>query len=212
MGKGRTRRDQVSIPQVAQAAGVSTATAGRALGGYGSVSQEARERVLAAAAELGYQRNDLARAIITGRSDTIGLVVADIENPFFAAAVRGVSDAARAGGYEVLLANTDEDPARERSAVDVLLAKRVDGLIVAPTAGSAEHLVHAQTLGVMRVQALGDPLLLDGIAHAATSLAISSSPRSSSRTSTISVLNASFSTPTAFHGSASPHMNTSKAP
>ncbi|WP_130011236.1 LacI family DNA-binding transcriptional regulator [Serinicoccus sediminis] len=147
MGKGRTRRDQVSIPQVAQAAGVSTATAGRALGGYGSVSQEARERVLAAAAELGYQRNDLARAIITGRSDTIGLVVADIENPFFAAAVRGVSDAARAGGYEVLLANTDEDPARERSAVDVLLAKRVDGLIVAPTAGSAEHLVHAQRSG-----------------------------------------------------------------
>lgn len=147
MSRGHTRRDHVSIPQVAQAAGVSTATAGRALGGYGSVSQEAREKVLAAAAELGYQRNDLARAIITGRSDTIGLVVADIENPFFAAAVRGVSDAARAGGYEVLLANTDEDPVRERSAVDVLLAKRVDGLVVAPTAGSAEHLVHAQRSG-----------------------------------------------------------------
>ena len=147
MGRARTRREQVSIPQVAQHAGVSTATAGRALGGYGSVSEEARKKVLAAAAELGYQRNDLARAVITGRSDTIGLVVADIENPFFAAAVRGVSDAARASGYEVLLANTDEDPERERAAVDVLLAKRVDGLVVAPTAGGAEHLAHAQRSG-----------------------------------------------------------------
>ncbi|UNX54940.1 LacI family transcriptional regulator [Georgenia sp. TF02-10] len=147
MGRPRARRDQVSIPQVARAAGVSTATAGRALGNYGSVSQQAREKVLSAAAELGYQRNDLARAIITGRSDTIGLVVADIENPFFAAAVRGVSDAARAGGFEVLLSNTDEDPDRERSAVDILLAKQVDGLVVAPTAGSTEHLVRAQRSG-----------------------------------------------------------------
>ncbi|WP_122263841.1 LacI family DNA-binding transcriptional regulator [Ornithinimicrobium cerasi] len=135
------------MAEVARTAGVSTATAGRALGGYGSVSPEARTRVLAAAKELGYRRNDLARAVITGRSDTIGLVVADIDNPFFAAAVRGVSDAARAAGYEVLLANTDEDPHRERSAVDVLLARRVDGLIVAPTWGDPEHLQRAQRSG-----------------------------------------------------------------
>jgi LacI family transcriptional regulator len=136
-----------TIPDVARRAGVSTATAARALGSYGAVSESAREAVLAAAEELGYQRNELARAMITGRTNTIGLVIADIENPFFAGAARGVSDAARAAGYEVILTNTDEDPEVERSAVRVLLSKRVDGIIVAPTSPDAEHLVAARDTG-----------------------------------------------------------------
>src|SRR4051794_3427703 len=129
-----------TIPDVARRAGVSTATAARALGGYGAVSESAREAVLAAAEELGYQRNDLARAMITGRTNTIGLVIADIENPFFARAARGVSDAARVAGYEVILTNTDEDAAVERSNVQLLQAKRVDGLLVAPTSADGTHL------------------------------------------------------------------------
>jgi LacI family transcriptional regulator len=136
-----------TIPEVAKAAGVSTATAARALGGYGAVSPAARERVLAAAGDLGYRRNDLARAMITGRTNTIGLVIADIENAFFARVVRGVTDSARTAGYEVVLANTDEDPDVERSAVRVLLAKRVDGIIVAPVAGDPGHLRAAQEAG-----------------------------------------------------------------
>lgn len=136
-----------TIPDVARRAGVSTATAARALGGYGAVSESAREAVLAAAEELGYRRNELARAMITGRTNTIGLVIADIENPFFARAARGVSDAARAAGYEVVLTNTDEDPDVERSSVRVLLSKGVDGIIVAPTSAKADHLEAAQQAG-----------------------------------------------------------------
>ena len=117
---------------MAKAAGVSTATAARALGGYGSVSPAVRDRVAEAAERLGYRRNSLARSMITGTTHTIGLVVADIENPFFARAARGVADVAHAAGYEVLLVNSDEDPATERAAVRTLFEKRVDGLIVAP--------------------------------------------------------------------------------
>lgn len=124
---------RATIVEVAAAAGVSVATAGRALGGYGAVSNSSRDRVLRAAEQLSYRRNDLARAVIRGRSDTIGLIVGDIANPFFSSVVKGVTDVARAGGFEVLLANTDEDPLREQAAMRVLSEKRVDGLIVAPS-------------------------------------------------------------------------------
>jgi LacI family transcriptional regulator len=162
-----------TIPDVARRAGVSPATAARALGGYGAVSESAREAVLVAAEELGYRRNDLARAMITGRTNTVGLVIADIENPFFARAARGVSDAARAAGYEVVLTNTDEDPDVERSSVRVLLSRRVDGLIVAPTSPDADHLAAAAEGGCpvvlldRRVKDFGaDTVLVDNVAAA----------------------------------------------
>lgn len=132
MTKRDRARSSPTLHDVAAAARVSTATAARALGGYGSVSPEVHERVATAAAKLGYRLNSLARSMITGTTNTIGLVVADIENPFFARAARGIADVAHESGYEVLLANSDEDPATERAAVQTLLEKRVDGLIVAP--------------------------------------------------------------------------------
>jgi LacI family transcriptional regulator len=118
---------------------VSTSTAARALGGYGAVSPAVRERVMAAAASVGYRRNSLARSMITGTTHTIGLVVADIENPFFARAARGVADIAHRAGYEVLLVNSDEDPSTERAAVRTLFEKRVDGLIIAPASAEEGH-------------------------------------------------------------------------
>lgn len=133
---------------MADLAGVSTAAAGRAIGGYGSVSPEVRERVAAAARQLGYRRNSLARSMITGVTHTLGLVVADIENPFFARAARGVADVAHEAGYEVLLANSDEDLATEQAAVRTLFEKRVDGLIVAPASlRSRAHLREILTRG-----------------------------------------------------------------
>jgi LacI family transcriptional regulator len=162
-----------TIPDVARRAGVSTATAARALGGYGAVSESARDAVLAAAEELGYQRNELARAMITGRTNTIGLVIADIENPFFARAARGVSDAARAAGFEVILTNTDEDAAVERSNLQLLLAKRVDGLLIAPTSADGTHLAGVAQGGCpvvlfdRRVEGLTlDTVLVDNVAAA----------------------------------------------
>lgn len=130
-----------TIPDVARAAGVSVPAAGRALGGYGYVSADLRRRVLAAAERLGYRRNGLARSMVTGRTQTLGFVGADIENSFFARALRGISDAARAQQYQVILTNSDESPGLERAAVHLLMEKRVDGLIVAPAdLGHAEHL------------------------------------------------------------------------
>ena len=145
----RRPRSSPTILDVAAAAGVSKATAARALGSYGAVSPDVRERVASAALKLGYRRNFLARSMITGRSHTIGLVVADIENPFFARAARGVADVAHAAGYEVLLVNSDEDPATERAAVRVLFEKRVDGLIVAPAStDEGAHLAELTGRGV----------------------------------------------------------------
>jgi LacI family transcriptional regulator len=138
------RRSIATLPDVARAAGVSTATAARALGGYGSVSPATKDKVLATAEELGYRANSVARSMITGTTNTIGVVVADIENPFFSRALRGIADTARAAGFEVILTNTDEDGGKEQAAVRVLTEKRVDGLVVCPASGGgADHLATA---------------------------------------------------------------------
>ncbi|RAX14932.1 LacI family DNA-binding transcriptional regulator [Pseudarthrobacter sp. AG30] len=130
------------LADVARVAGVSRATAARALGGYGSVRPDLAAMVEAAAETLGYRGNALARSVSSGRSNTIGVVISDIENPHFARAVRGITDTAQLSGFDVILANTDEKLAAERAAVDVFLAKRVDGLIVASTSRSdSAHLL-----------------------------------------------------------------------
>lgn len=126
------RKRQITIQDVAREAGVSKATAARVLGSYGPTSLPVREKVLAAAHNLGYQPNELARSMTTGRSGTIGVIVGDVENPYFGQAVRGISDVARAAGFDVILANSGEDLEKERDAVRVFLGKRVDGLIVSP--------------------------------------------------------------------------------
>jgi LacI family transcriptional regulator len=123
-----------TITDVARSAGVSFATAARALGGYGSTSAEARHRVERAARDLGYRKNSLARSMKTGRTQTVGFVGADINNPFFAKALQGATDTARASGFEVLLVNTEEDAEREQAALRVLSERRVDGIIISPVA------------------------------------------------------------------------------
>lgn len=137
-----------TIADVARAAGVSNATAARVLGGYGYAGAEARQRVFDAAKSIAYQPNELARSMATGRSKTIGVVVADIENLYFARAIRAITDTANANGFGVVLANTDEDIELERDAVRVLLANRVDGLIVSPTSSiEVDHLIGARDMG-----------------------------------------------------------------
>lgn len=127
---GKTR--SVTVADVAREAKVSKATAARVLGGYGVFSEKVHEKVMAAAKALDYRPNELARSMTTGKSGIIGVVVGDIENPFFSLAVRGISDAARAAGLNVILANSGERIEAEKAAVRVLMGKRVDGLIVTP--------------------------------------------------------------------------------
>lgn len=142
------RRRDVTVSDVAKAAQVSKAQAARALGNYGAVSDDVRERVLAAAEELNYRPNELARSMNTGKSHTIGVVVGDIENPHFGLATRGITDTTKKSGFNVILINTDEDTTAEVDAVRVLLDKRVDGLIVAPASSvDAQHLQDVYTSG-----------------------------------------------------------------
>lgn len=138
----------VTIRDVAQQADVSQATAARALGGYGYVGDDARQRVHAAARALGYLPNNAARTLASGTSNIIGLVAGDIENSFFATAARGLADVVEEFGYTLIVANSDENVGRERRAVDSLRANRVDGLVVAPASSNdGAHLAEAASAG-----------------------------------------------------------------
>lgn len=143
----------MTIADVAAEAGVSTATAGRVMGGYGYASREIRARVQRAARQLGYRPNRVARGLITGRTQTLGVVAADIGSPYYAAAMRGISDVARESGFGAIITNSDEDLEREVAAVELLLEKQVDGLIVSTAdPGRDEHLRAAVDSGCPIVQ------------------------------------------------------------
>ncbi len=124
---------RVRLKDVAEAAGVSINTASRALNGKAEISPETRARVLEIAAKLGYRPNKLAQALRSNKTKVIGVIVGDIANPYFSMLARGIVKATRAQGYSVLLQSTDEDYQREKEAVEVLLAERVDGVLITPT-------------------------------------------------------------------------------
>lgn len=120
----------VTIKDIAKAVGVSASTVSRALSDSPLVNQETKTAILQTANELGYERNELARALVKGVSGAIGLVVPDITNPFFSDVARGVSDIADRAGYGVILCNTDGRVDRELSYIRLMRRKRVDGLLV----------------------------------------------------------------------------------
>jgi len=129
-----------NMADVARRASVSTATVSRVLNGSTLVSKATRERVQRAIADLSYEPNNLGRNMRFRRIHLFGLIVSDIENPFFTAVTRGIEDEARAAGYGVLLCNSDEDPAKEAQYITTLRAERVPGLILAPTGSNMELL------------------------------------------------------------------------
>lgn len=142
-GKGRKAARLIDVARLAD---VSRATAARALGGYGIVTQETQQKVLAAAKTLDYRVNELARSMRSGRTLTIGVVVADISNSFTLTSIRGIIDAAASAGYQSLVLNTDGDVRRERDAVRVLREKRVDGLLIVPASHTEiDHLKPARS-------------------------------------------------------------------
>jgi LacI family transcriptional regulator len=128
----------VTIKDVAREAGVSVGTASQALRENPAVRDATRRRVQGVAARLRYQPSALARGLVTRRTHTVGLLISDISNPFFIRAVRAIEDSAQENGYNVILCNTDEDPAKETQYLRVLIEKRVDGIILATTAGSLQ--------------------------------------------------------------------------
>ena len=138
-------RPMATIVEVARLAGVSTSTVSHVLNGTRNVEPETRKKVLDAIAKTGYRQDALARALRRARTDSIGLVVSDAGEPAFAEMVHGVEDAAASHGLTLILANSAEDREREARAVQTLLERRVDGLILARCAQSSSavdaHLV-----------------------------------------------------------------------
>lgn len=123
----------ITIRDVAEYAGVSVATASRALSGQGYVSESARHKVRQAARQLNYRINASARSLKVKRTNTIGLIITDITNPFYSFLADGVLDCAQQNGYHVIVCATNEDPELEKDYLKVLLEKRVDGIIAVPT-------------------------------------------------------------------------------
>jgi LacI family transcriptional regulator len=123
----------VTLRDVAQAAGVHTATASRALNPKARqlVNAETVRRVVRAAETLGYQPNPIARGLKTSKSATVGLVIPDLTNPLFPPIVRGIENVLESAGYSALIVNTDNDPERERALIESLRSRQVEGLIVA---------------------------------------------------------------------------------
>jgi LacI family fructose operon transcriptional repressor len=128
----------VGIKDVARVAQVSPATVSRVLGGRTAVDPAMQERVLAAVKATGYRPNLAARRLRSRHSNTIGLIVADIRNPFFTAVSRTVEDIAYERGLRVILCNTDEDPAKEAMYLQLMQEERVTGVILAPTRAGTE--------------------------------------------------------------------------
>lgn len=130
-----------TIKDVAAHAGVSVATVSAVVNNNKYVSPDLTQRVQESIAALGYERNSLAQGLKKQTSQTIGLIISDISNPYFTSVVRGVEDVANARGYSLILGNTDEDVKKEINYLRLLESKRVDGLIMArPAAGNHSFL------------------------------------------------------------------------
>lgn len=133
MTSGAAPRVPVTLVDVARTVGVHPSTASRALNTRtrSKVSPATVALVLDAAARLGYQPNSLARGLKMSRTFTVGMLVPDLTNPLFPPIVRGIEDRLRESGFTLVIANTDNDDVNERSLLEAMVGRRVDGLILA---------------------------------------------------------------------------------
>jgi LacI family transcriptional regulator len=128
----------VRLKDIAHDLGLSTVTISKVLRGHSDIGDETRKRVLKRMEELHYRPNLAARALITGRSYTIGLVVPDLLHPFFAQVAKAISAAIRGQGYSLIITSSEEDPALEQLEIEQLLARRVDAILIASSQWTVE--------------------------------------------------------------------------
>ena len=130
-------RERVTILDVAERAGVSATTVSHVLSGKRLVAATTRERVEQAVRELGYRPNHVARNLRTRRSHMIAVVVPDITNPFYSVLTRGLADAVLGGDYGTYVCNTDGRLDRERTFVEDVMDRGVDGMVIASVSAAA---------------------------------------------------------------------------
>lgn len=136
-------RQHATILEVAREAGASKTSVSRYFGGERErLSPELRGRIAEAARRLGYRPNQMARGLKGGRSRLVGMLVADIRNPFSVAVMHGVEQACRERGLSLMVCNTDNDPAQEREHLALLASYRVEGLVI-NAAGSPDRELQA---------------------------------------------------------------------
>jgi LacI family transcriptional regulator len=167
----------VTVANVAQRAGVSSATAARVLSGRGYASERARRAVLEAAKEIGYVPNHIARSLRTRRTMLAGLLIGDVENSFYSVIAKNVESVASNAGYQVVLCNSNDDPETEKQYLQLLDGIRVDGLIITPTGRNQRHLRRLLEKGTVIVQidrmvdgVNADAILLDNEAGAVAAM------------------------------------------
>jgi LacI family transcriptional regulator len=159
----------VTIRDVAEASGVHVSTVSRAFSAPHLVNPETRTRVLAIAEDLGYRPNRAARALTTGRTHNIGLIVADIANPFFPPLIKAAQAQARLRDYHVFVADTDEDPQVEEDLIQTL-TKQVDGVLLCSprlTNRTIERLREEVPFVVVNRRAKGMPTVLMDVGRGA---------------------------------------------
>ena len=121
---------RTTVKDVARAAGVSLMTVSRAINGQSGISEETRARILSLAQEMSYRPSQIARSLATRKTNTLGLVVPDVSNPFFASIARGAEDAAYEHGFNIFLVNSTEMAERELAGLESLWQKEVTGVIL----------------------------------------------------------------------------------
>ncbi len=146
------------MEDVARLAGVSRGTVSNVLNNPAIVSPDTRERVLRAIEELGFVRNQVALALASGRTRTIGYVGTDLANSYFLDIARGIEERADESGYRVVLANSDVDAAKQRGYLELFDESRFAGVIVAPLEATHDEVGHRHRAGfpIVRVN-LADP-------------------------------------------------------
>jgi DNA-binding LacI/PurR family transcriptional regulator len=154
-----------TVADVARKAGVSVSTAARVLSGSGYAAEDTRRLVLEAAKELGYVPNQIARSLRTRQTRLVGLLIGDVENPFYSVIAKNVESVAKGSGYHVVLCNSDDDPQVEREYLQLLEGMRVDALIVTPTAKNRRHLTRLleEEIVIVQVDRRVDGLAADAI-------------------------------------------------
>lgn len=125
-------KNYVTMRDIAQRAGVSVNTVSKALRGKTDISKETRQKILKIAKEIGYIKNTTAFALRSNETKTIGVIIEDSSNPFFAEVLKGIEAATRKFGYQLLLMNTETDPKLQSQAIRTLLERRVEGLLISP--------------------------------------------------------------------------------
>ncbi len=126
------------MKDIARELGVSVVTVSKVLRNHEDIGEETRQRVLKRVKELNYQPNPAARALVTGKSHTAGLIVPDLVHSFFAEVATGLSRALREKNYSLLISSSQEDPELERQEIGRLLSRRLDGLVIASTQWTVE--------------------------------------------------------------------------